>query len=124
MQHVRLSPSVTMWKPSEPDSFSSLPECCPPKDGARRSSAASARGLAVARQHLGSLDKITRLVRLRVMIASNGGVQGQPRVADGASKLLQDIFGADRNPCRTVFGVTNLPLGVPVELELIFEVTP
>jgi enamine deaminase RidA (YjgF/YER057c/UK114 family) len=92
--------------------------------GYRACRLAALNGLAVARQHLGSLDKITRLVRLGVMIASNGGVQDQPRVADGASKLLQDIFGADRNPCRIVFGVTNLPLGVPVELELIFEVTP
>jgi len=43
-------------------------------------------------------------------------------VADGASELLQEVFGRDRNPCRLVLGVASLPLGAPVELELIFEV--
>jgi enamine deaminase RidA (YjgF/YER057c/UK114 family) len=92
--------------------------------GYRACHLAALNALAVARQHLGSLDKITRIVRLGVMIASNGNVLDQPRVADGASKLLQDVFGADKNPCRIVYGVTNLPFGVPVELELIFEVAP
>jgi enamine deaminase RidA (YjgF/YER057c/UK114 family) len=45
-----------------------------------------------------------------------------PQVADGASELLQDVFGKERNPCRLVFGVASLPLGTPVEIELIFEV--
>jgi enamine deaminase RidA (YjgF/YER057c/UK114 family) len=39
-----------------------------------------------------------------------------------ASKLLQDVFGKDRNPCRLVYGVASLPLGASVELEVIFEV--
>src|SRR5690242_7782835 len=43
-----------------------------------------------------------------------------PRVAEAASELLQDVFGRERNPCRSVFGVASLPLGVPVELEVIF----
>jgi enamine deaminase RidA (YjgF/YER057c/UK114 family) len=46
-----------------------------------------------------------------------------PKVADGASELLQDIFGKEKNPCRLVYGVASLPLGTPVELELIFEVS-
>jgi len=78
--------------------------------------------LAVARQHLGSLDKVTRIVRLGVSVATSGGVRDQPRVADAASELLQDVFGKDRNPCRLVYGVASLPLGTPVELETIFEV--
>jgi len=79
--------------------------------------------LAVARQHLGSLDKVTRVVRLGVSIATSGDFRDQPKVADGASELLQDIFGADKNPCRSVYGVASLPLGTPVELEIIFEVS-
>jgi enamine deaminase RidA (YjgF/YER057c/UK114 family) len=79
--------------------------------------------LAVARQHLGSLDKVTRIVRLGVSIATSGDVRDQPKVADGASALLQDVFGKDKNPCRLVYGVASLPLGTPVELELIFEVS-
>ena len=79
--------------------------------------------LAVARHHLGSLDKVTRVVRLGVSIATSGDVRDQPRIADGASELLQDVFGSDKNPSRLVYGVASLPLGVPVELEVILEVS-
>src|SRR3954471_5209921 len=79
--------------------------------------------LAVAKQHLKSLNRVTRIVRLGVSIATSGDVRDQPRVADAASELLQDVFGKDKNPCRLVYGVASLPLGSPVELELIFEVT-
>jgi hypothetical protein len=78
--------------------------------------------LAVARKHLGSLDKVTRIVRLGVSMATSGDVREQPKVADAASELLQDVFGKDNNPCRLVYGVASLPLGTPVELEVIFEV--
>ena len=78
--------------------------------------------LAVARKHLGSLDKVTRIVRLGVSVATSGDVRDQPKVADAASQLLQDVFGQDKNPCRLVYGVASLPLGTPVELEVIFEV--
>jgi enamine deaminase RidA (YjgF/YER057c/UK114 family) len=82
---------------------------------------AALNALAVARQHLGSLDNVTRIVRLGVYVATSGDVRDQPKVADGASQLLQDVFGKDKNPSRLVYGVASLPLGVPVELELIFE---
>jgi enamine deaminase RidA (YjgF/YER057c/UK114 family) len=78
--------------------------------------------LAVARKHLGSLDKVTRIVRLGVSIATSGDVRDQPKVADAASELLQDVFGKDKSPCRLVYGIASLPLGTPVELEVIFEV--
>ena len=78
--------------------------------------------LAAARKHLGSLDKVSRIVRLGVSVATSGDVRDQPKVADGASELLQSIFGEDKNPCRLVYGVASLPLGTPVELEVIFEV--
>ena len=78
--------------------------------------------LAVARQHLGSLDKVTRIVRLGVSVATAGDVRDQPKVADAASELLQAVFGKDKSPCRLVYGVASLPLGTPVELEVIFEV--
>jgi enamine deaminase RidA (YjgF/YER057c/UK114 family) len=84
---------------------------------------AALNALAVARQHLGSLDKVTRLVRLGVLVATSGDFREHPKIADGASELLQDVFGKDKNPSRLVYGVASLPLGVPVELELIFEVS-
>ena len=80
--------------------------------------------LAVARQHLGSLDRVKRIVRLGVFVATAGDVRDQPKVADGASDLLQDVFGREKNPSRLVYGVASLPLGTPVELEVIFEVEP
>ncbi|HEY4741061.1 MAG TPA: RidA family protein [Candidatus Acidoferrales bacterium] len=78
--------------------------------------------LAVARKHLGSLDKVTRIVRLGVSVATSGDFREHPKIADGASELLQDVFGKEKNPCRLVYGVASLPLGTPVELEVIFEV--
>jgi len=84
---------------------------------------AAVNALAVARQHLGSLDKVTRIVRLGVFVATSGDVGEHPKIADGASELLQDVFGKDKSPTRMVYGVASLPLGVPVELELIFEVS-
>jgi enamine deaminase RidA (YjgF/YER057c/UK114 family) len=84
---------------------------------------AALNALAVAREYLGSLDKVTRIVRLGVSVATMGDVREQAKIADGASELLQDVFGKDKNPCRLVYGVASLPLGVPVELELIFEVS-
>ncbi len=78
--------------------------------------------LAVARKHLGSLDKVTRVVRLGVSVATSGDVHDQPKVADAASELLQEVFGKEKSPCRLVYGVASLPLGTPVELEVIFEV--
>jgi len=83
---------------------------------------AALNALAVARQHLGSLDKVTRIVRLGVSVATAGDVRDQPKVADAASELLQDVFGKDKSPCRLIYGVASLPLGTPVELEVIFEV--
>jgi len=85
---------------------------------------AALNALAAAQEHLGSLDRITRVVRLGVFIATSGDFFDQPRVADGASDLFRDIFGADKTPVRTVIGVASLPLGMPVELEVIFEVAP
>lgn len=90
--------------------------------GQRAAHLAALNGLAVAREHLGSLDKVTRIVRLGVSVATSGDVREHPKVADGASELLQDVFGKDKNPSRLVFGVASLPLGVPVALEMIFEV--
>src|SRR6201981_2465782 len=83
---------------------------------------AALNALTVARRHLGSFDKVTRIVRLGVAVATSGDVRDHPKVADGASELLQDIFGKDRNPSRLVYGVASLPLGTPVELEVILEV--
>jgi enamine deaminase RidA (YjgF/YER057c/UK114 family) len=79
--------------------------------------------LSVARGHLGSLDEVTRVVKLTVYMATEEGFLAQPKVADAASELLRDVFGEDKLPVRMVLGVASLPLGVPVVVEVVFEVT-
>jgi hypothetical protein len=61
---------------------------------------------------------VTRIVRLGMSLATSGDVRDQPRVADAASELLQEVFGKE----SLVYGVAILPLAAPVELEVIFEV--
>src|SRR5947199_2547702 len=79
---------------------------------------AALNALAVARQHLGSLDNVTRIVRLGVFVATSGDVRGQPKVADGASDLLQDLFGREKKHSRLFYGAAGLPVGAPVELAI------
>src|SRR5208283_5934003 len=81
--------------------------------GRKAARLAALNALAVARHHLGSLDKVTRVVRLGVSVATSGDVRDQPKVADAASELLQDVFGKDKTPTRMVYGVASLPLGAP-----------
>jgi len=78
--------------------------------------------LAAAKEHLGSLDRVVRVVRHGVFMATSGDFFNQPKVADGASDLFRDVFGIENMSARLVIGVASLPLGVPVELEVIFEV--
>jgi enamine deaminase RidA (YjgF/YER057c/UK114 family) len=78
--------------------------------------------LAAAREHLGSLDRVTRVVRLGVFIATFGDFYDQPRVADAVSELFRDVFGIEKASVRLVIGVASLPLGMPIELDVIFEV--
>jgi len=78
--------------------------------------------LAAAKKHLGSLDRVTRVVRLGVFMATSGDFFDQPRVADAASDLFRDVFGIEKTSVRLVIGVASLPLGMPIELDVIFEV--
>jgi enamine deaminase RidA (YjgF/YER057c/UK114 family) len=80
--------------------------------------------LAAAKQHLGSLDRVTRVVRLGVFMATSGDFFDQPKVADGVSDLFRDIFGNEKLAVRLVICVASFPLGMPIELEVIFEIAP
>ena len=90
--------------------------------GREAARAAALNILAVARQHLRSLDRVTRIVKLGVFIAVSGDFFAQPQVADGASELLRDVFGEDKMSTRQVIGVASLPMGMPIELEAILEI--
>jgi enamine deaminase RidA (YjgF/YER057c/UK114 family) len=90
--------------------------------GRRATELAVLNGLAVCKEHLGSLDRVTRVVRLGVSLVTTPDFREHPKVADAASELLGGVFGADKTPTRLVVGVTSLPLGVCALLELILEV--
>jgi enamine deaminase RidA (YjgF/YER057c/UK114 family) len=77
--------------------------------------------IAAARDYLGTIDRIKRVVRLSVFMVTAENFADHPKVADGASDLFRDVFGAGNMSVRSVIGVATLPLGVPIELEVIFE---
>jgi enamine deaminase RidA (YjgF/YER057c/UK114 family) len=83
---------------------------------------ATLNALSAAKEHLGSLDRVTKVVRVGVYLATYGDFYNQPIVADAASELLRDVFGEGKTSVRTVIGVASLPLGLPVMLEVTFEV--
>lgn len=78
--------------------------------------------LAATKEHLGSLDRVSRVVRLGLFIATSGDFFDQPKVADAVSDLFRDVFGIEKTSVRVIVGVASLPLGVPIELDVIFEV--
>ena len=78
-------------------------------------------GLAAARSAIGSLDRITRVVKVVGFVASDPSFTGQPGVINGASELLADIFGEAGQHARSAVGVAVLPLDAPVEIEFLFE---
>jgi enamine deaminase RidA (YjgF/YER057c/UK114 family) len=94
------------------------------EDGRRATYVAALNALALAREHLGSLDKVTRVIRLAVSLATTADFRRHPEVADAASELLASVFGPDKTSTRMVYGVTSLPVGVCVVVELILEVGP
>jgi enamine deaminase RidA (YjgF/YER057c/UK114 family) len=78
-------------------------------------------GLAAAQSVLGSLDRITRVVKVVGFVASDPSFTGQPGVINGASELLGEIFGEAGAHARSAVGVAVLPLDAPVEVEFVFE---
>jgi len=78
--------------------------------------------LAAAQSVIGSLDRVTRVVKAVVFVASAPDFSGQPAVANGASTVLGEIFGDEIGQhARSAVGVAVLPLDAPVEVELILE---
>jgi enamine deaminase RidA (YjgF/YER057c/UK114 family) len=77
--------------------------------------------LAAAASEAGGLDRISRIIKVVGYVASAPGFNGQPQVVNGASDLLGEIFGENGHHARSAVGVVELPLGVPVEVEMIVE---
>ena len=77
--------------------------------------------LAAAQSVIGSLDRVTRIVKVTGFVASTPDFTGQPIVLNGASEVLGEIFGEAGQHARSAVGVAVLPLDAPVEVELILE---
>lgn len=94
------------------------------KTARKAASTAALNALALAKKQLGSLNRISHVVRLGVYIAATPEFTDHPKIADGASELFRDVFGEEMLSTRLVLGVASIPLGSPVELEVILEVHP
>jgi enamine deaminase RidA (YjgF/YER057c/UK114 family) len=92
------------------------------KAGREAARTAALNALALAKKHLRSLDNVNHVVRLGVCVAATPDFTEHAKVADAASELFRDVFGELGVSSRLVFGVASLPLGSPVELEVILEV--
>jgi enamine deaminase RidA (YjgF/YER057c/UK114 family) len=80
--------------------------------------------IAQMKQALGSLDRVEQIVKLGVFVNSAGSFTDQPKVANGASELMQDVFGEAGRHARSAVGVPVLPLGAAVEIDAIVAVKP
>jgi enamine deaminase RidA (YjgF/YER057c/UK114 family) len=94
------------------------------EEGRSAARLAALNALALARQHLGSLDKVQRVARLFVSLATTPDFREHPKVADGASEVLAEVFGAELASTRNVAGVTSLPKGVCVVVEMTLAMQP
>lgn len=79
--------------------------------------------LACLKAEIGDLGRVTRVVRVGVFVASEPGYGDQPKIANGCSDLLVEVFGREIGQhARAAVGVSALPLDVPVEIEFMFEI--
>jgi enamine deaminase RidA (YjgF/YER057c/UK114 family) len=92
------------------------------EQGREAARTAALNALAVAQQHLGDLDRVKKLVKLSVVLATTEQFVEHAAVADGASNLFVQLFGIENGHARIVSGVQSLPIGTPVVVEVIFEI--
>ena len=92
-----------------------------PEQAADLARVAALNAVAAASSVVGGVDGIRRVVKVVGYVATDPGFTGQPQVANGASLLLQEIFGERGSHVRSAVGVSALPLDAPVEVELIVE---
>ncbi|MGI9374585.1 MAG: RidA family protein [Tsuneonella suprasediminis] len=94
------------------------------EDGATAARACGLMILAQLKAALGSLDRVERVVKLGAFVNSTGDFTDQPKVANGASDLMAEVFGDAGKHARAAVGVPALPLGAAVEVDAIVAVRP
>ncbi|MDA8097645.1 MAG: RidA family protein [Clostridia bacterium] len=92
------------------------------QEGSEAARLCALNALGVVRSLAGSLDRVKQVVKITVFVNSLAGFTEQPQVANGASELLQEIFGEAGRHARSAVGVNALPLGAAVELEMVVMV--
>lgn len=95
-----------------------------PAEGAAAARVAALNAIAAAASVAGGIDELAAVVKLTVFVNSVGEFTGHPTVADGASSLVAEVFGAAGRHARSAVGVASLPLDAPVEVELVATVRP
>ncbi|HMU55069.1 MAG TPA: RidA family protein [Nitrospira sp.] len=93
------------------------------EQGVEAARTALLNALAIAKQELGTLDRIVRIVKVVGHVASTEGFTDQPQVLNGASDLLVTLFGEAGRHARVAVGAAELPRGAAVEIELILQVS-
>jgi enamine deaminase RidA (YjgF/YER057c/UK114 family) len=83
---------------------------------------AALNALAAAQEHVGDLDRLKKLVKLSVILSTTEEFVAHAAVADGASNLFVQLFGAPAQNVRVVYGVYSTPIGTPVIVETVFEI--
>jgi len=91
------------------------------EQGAPLAQQCALNALAAVESVIGSLDRVTKIVKVVVFVASTPDFTGQPAVANGASLVLGEIFGDAGTHARSAVGAPSLPLNAPVEVELVVE---
>jgi enamine deaminase RidA (YjgF/YER057c/UK114 family) len=92
------------------------------KQGREAARLAALNALALAQEHLGDLDRVKKLVKLKVLMVTSEQFVEHAAVGDGASNLFAQLFGPETGHVRVVYGVQSMPLGAPVMVEAEFEV--
>ena len=92
------------------------------EDGYKAAREVGVNLLGTARTLLGSLDKVKRVVKVLGMVNSAEGFGDQPKVINGFSDLMVEVFGDNSRHARSAVGMAELPMGIPVEIEMILEV--
>jgi enamine deaminase RidA (YjgF/YER057c/UK114 family) len=92
------------------------------EDACEAAKAAAINSLAVIKQQIESLDKVKRIVKVVGYVASDPNFSEQPKVVNGTSDFLVEVFGEKGSHARSAVGVASLPLNVPVEVEMIVEI--
>ncbi len=93
------------------------------EDGARWARRCGLQALAALREELGSLDQVAGVAKVTVWVATTESFTEQPKVANGASDLFVEVFGEAGKHARAAVSAPSLPLGAPVEVEVIAALT-